>query len=80
MLRIALRVRLRFRSAQDDTETQESGKMKVKNNPSVTLSRATSLCTKEAEVTFASKFKKLYFKICRYLVGFLREEAGAVRD
>ena len=55
MLRIALRVRLRFRSAQDDTETQESGKMKVKNNPSVTLSRATSLCTKEAKVTFASK-------------------------
>ena len=30
MLRIALRVRLRFRSAQDDTETKESGKMKVK--------------------------------------------------
>ena len=49
MLRIALRVRLRLRSAQDDTETEESGKMKVKNNPSVTLSRATSLYTKEAE-------------------------------
>ena len=54
MLRIALRVRLRFRSAQDDTETEERGKMKVKNNPSVTLPRATSLCTKEAKVTFAS--------------------------
>ena len=54
MLRIALRVRLRFRSAQDDTETEESEKMKVKNNPSVTLPRATSLCTKEAEVTFVS--------------------------
>ena len=50
MLRIALRVRLRFRSAQDDTETEKSGKMKVKNNPSVTLSRATS-----AKVTLASK-------------------------
>ena len=57
MLRIALRVRLRLCSAQDDTETEESEKMKVKNNPSVTLSRATSLCTKEAEVTFVSKNK-----------------------
>ena len=52
MLRIALRVRLRFRSAQDDTEGRVAEDFN-KNNPSVTLSRATSLCTKEAEVTFA---------------------------
>ena len=48
MLRIALRVRLRFRSAQDDTEGSEAENFN-KNNPSVTASRATSLCTKEAE-------------------------------
>ena len=29
-------------------------KILTKNNPSVTASRATSLCTKEAEVTFVS--------------------------
>ena len=79
MLRIALRVRLRLRSAQDDTEGSEAEDFK-KNNPSVTLSRATSLCTKEAESCVCFKSKKLYFEICRYLVGFLREEAGAVRD
>ena len=49
MLRIALRVRLRLRSAQDDTEGSEAEDFK-KNNPSVTASRATS-----AEVTFATK-------------------------
>ena len=53
MLRIALRVRLRLRSAQDDTEGGGWRKILTKNNPSVTLPRATSLCTKEAEVTFA---------------------------
>ena len=79
MLRIALRVRLRFRSAQDDTEGRVAEDFS-KNNPSVTASRATSLCTKEAEVTFASKVKKHYFEICRYLVGFLREEASAAGD
>ena len=42
------RVRLRLRSAQDDTKGSVAEDFK-KNNPSVTLSRATSLCTKEAE-------------------------------
>ena len=54
MLRIALRVRLRLRSAQDDTKGSEA-KDFYKNNPSVTLPRATSLCTKEAEVAFVLK-------------------------
>ena len=57
MLRIALRVRLRLRSAQDDTEGGGWRKILTKNNPSVTLPRATSLCTKEAEVTLALKIK-----------------------
>ena len=48
MPRIALRVRLRLRSAQDDTKGSEAEDFK-KNNPSVTLPHATSLCTKEAE-------------------------------
>ena len=37
-----------------------------KNNPSVTLSRATSLCTKEAEATFASNEARC--KICKSLL------------
>ena len=62
MLRIALRVRLRLRSAQDDTETEESGKTKVKTiPPSFSCENATSLCTKEAKVTFASKNKARTF-------------------
>ena len=53
MLRIALRVRLRLRSAQDDTKGSEAEDFK-KNNPSVTLPRGT-LFTKEAKVTLATK-------------------------
>ena len=61
MLCIALRVRLRLRFAQDDTEGSEAENFN-KNNPSVTLPRATSLCTKEAEVTFVSKVKSITLK------------------
>ena len=45
MLRIALRVRLRLRSAQDDTEGEAAEDFK-KNNPSVTLRVPPPLCKK----------------------------------
>ena len=54
MLRIALRVRLRFRSAQDDTKGSKAEDFK-KNNPSVTLPRATADCQASATPKNASK-------------------------
>ena len=57
---------------------REEKKRKIENDKTIP-----PLCTRRATAggsDICFKSIKLYFEICRHLVGFLREEAGAVRD